>query len=399
MLDLFKKLKRWLVFVTKVRQKFYQDGCFSIAAELTIVTLFALVPMLTLVIQLTQAFPSAADLNNQLQSIAFSYLLPESVDSLGAHLNEFASKAKGMSSIGAILLLLSAVTLLRTIEKSFARIWGGVDKRKPVTKFLIYWAILTLGPLFIGTSIGVTTYITSKLYISEVIQDTQFATSFLLPFILATLGYTSLFWFVPNANVKVRHALAAAVIAALIFEFTKRGFVMFVNKFSTYHLVFGALALLPLLIIWLQLAWMITLLGAQFCFGFSHNMTHNLGQRFNPLLVCIALLKKIARGQIDKVFYNKESLFALFKQLDPVQAEQVVSLLIEHQVVGELSNGDLCLLVDKDDIKLQMLLQLPGFYCPQINEVDQFSEQFDITFNRLKQEIDHMLNQSQQPVV
>jgi len=398
-MDIIKQLKTWVVFVSKVRQKFYQDGCFSIAAELTIVTLFALVPMLTLVLQLAQAFPSASDLNSQLQSLAFNYLLPESVDSLGSHLTEFASKARGMSSIGVILLLLSAVALLRTIEKSFAKIWGGADKRKTVTKFLIYWAVLTLGPIFIGTSIGVTTYISSKLYISEVIQDTQFATAVLLPFMLATIGYSCLFWFVPNANVRVKHALYAALISAFIFEMTKRAFVLFVNKFSTYHLVFGALALLPLLIIWLQLAWMITLLGAQFCYAFAHNFADNLGKRFNPLLVSLALLKKIEHGQVSKNYLHKELLFERFRQIDPVQIESVLTVLMEQKILGELTNGDLCLLVDKESVTLQVLLQFSGFYCPQLSEVEKFSKQFDIGFNRLKQEVEHFVSQSQQAIL
>lgn len=392
-------IKTWFTFLGKVKHKFAEDGCFSIAAELTITTLFALVPMLTLVLQLAQAFPAVAELNGKLQMLAFDYLLPESVESLGSHLNEFASKAKGMSSLGIVLLFLSALALLRTIDKSFQRIWGGGRQRKTVTKLLIYWAVLTLGPLFIGASIGVTTYIASKLYISEVIQDTQFATAILLPFILATLGYTCLFWFVPNANIKVRDAFYGALISAFIFELTKRLFVLFVNKVSTYHLVFGALALLPLLIIWLQLVWMITLLGAQFCYAFSHNMAANLGRKYNPVLVAVALMDKINSGQQQQSYYSEEALSAHFKQLHPVQAEQVLSELINAKILGELNNGTLCLLQDKAEITLNSLLQLPHFNCPSLQETADFAHQFDVSLEKLEQEVKTLLHHSQQALL
>jgi membrane protein len=372
MLSHFDSFKAIFLHVFK---KFSKDRCLSISAELTITTLFALVPLLTLIIQLANAFPAFGDLTQKLQQVAFEYMLPQSVDSLAGYLNEFVAKAKGMSSIGLILLILSAITLLKTIEKSFNTIWGVKDDRRTVTKLMVYWALLTIGPLFMGASIGLTTYITSMPYISDVIQETRFITGYFVPVVFAWIGFTCLFWFVPNAPVNAKDALISAAVTAIVFELTKRGFVLFVEKFSTYHVVFGALALLPLLIIWLQIVWSITLLGAQLCYSLSHNIGSNQGKMFNPLLVAWLLLQEIKTAQESSDCIDRTVLVRKNPLLSPVQTDQILQTLIQSQIVKVLRDQKLCLL---KPVTFHKLLTLSKFNMPDEEAKSEFLAQFDI---------------------
>ncbi|NAW79961.1 YihY family inner membrane protein, partial [Vibrio sp. V33_P6A3T137] len=128
-----------------------------------------------------------------------------------------------------------------------------------------YWMILTLGPILVGTSIAVTSYVTSlKLVESEAFSGVFRLFLSRLPFLLSFFAFVGLYVLVPNKKVRLVHALSGAFVAALLFELSKKAFAAYITQFPSYQLIYGALAAIPILFVWVYLCWLIVLIGAEF---------------------------------------------------------------------------------------------------------------------------------------
>ena len=263
------------VFLLELFTRFQQDKCSSVAAELTITSLLALVPLTTLVFALLALIPNFEDMALKLQQYLFAYFIPASGESIQNYLIEFVEKAKSMSGVGFLMLFITALMMMRTIDKSFNHIWKLKKEQSKVRTFLVYWAVLTLGPIALGASIVITSYINSLPIINEVVAENSVWFKNILPLLMASIAFTVMYYVIPNRKILIKHALASAFIAALLFEIAKSGFGLFVKYFSTYELVFGALAAIPLFLIWIYVSWNIVLFGAEVCFGLSNNELRN----------------------------------------------------------------------------------------------------------------------------
>ncbi|KXF82528.1 virulence factor BrkB family protein [Enterovibrio coralii] len=242
------------------------------AGHMAYVTLLSLVPLITVVLSALSIFPSFADAGEQIKSFVLHNFVPASSEVLEQYLNEFVANAGKMTAVGVGFLFVVALMLISAIDASLNYIWRVKHKRAPVISFSIYWMVLTLGPVMVGTSIGVSSYLGS-LNLLNVEGSEMWAPQLLrlLPFTLTTLAFFGLYTLVPNRRVVIWHALTGAVFASLLFEFSKKGFSIYVAKFPSYELIYGALAVIPLLFVWVYLSWCIVLLGAE--------VTASLGER------------------------------------------------------------------------------------------------------------------------
>ncbi|WP_426196986.1 YihY family inner membrane protein [Massilia sp. DWR3-1-1] len=236
----------------------------QVAGSLTFTTTLALVPLLTIVLAIFTTFPIFNAFRASLETYFVQTLMPRGIaNTIIGNLTQFASKATRLSAVGAVALLLTSTAMMAMIERAFNQIWG-VRRRRPFTQRLVmYWALLTLGPVLFGLSLTVTSQLfmaTSEVVLAVPLVGALFYTA--VSVALSAGAYTLLYVTVPNRHVDWRDAIWGGLVAAVAFEIAKRGFAIFIRQFPTYAIIYGALAALPLFLLWLYLSWMIALVGA-----------------------------------------------------------------------------------------------------------------------------------------
>lgn len=261
----------WRIFKADLRQfahlaagRFREDRLNRVAQALSYTTLLSLVPLTTLAFGIFSVFPVFEKWVVVVQTYLYSHFVPAAGDVVQRYLNQFAAKSAQLTAFGLSFLIVTALMLMATIEQTFNDIWQVPQRRKIVYRFLSYWAILTLGPLLLGVSLSVT----SALLSLPLFQAQSFfgyvshAFVVSLPFVAELCVFMLLYIVVPNANVAWRHAFIGSVVTALLFEIAKRGFALVVIKYSSYRLVYGAIAALPMFLIWIYVSWALILMGA-----------------------------------------------------------------------------------------------------------------------------------------
>lgn len=236
----------------------------QVAGSLTFTTTLALVPLLTIVLAIFTTFPIFGQLRTALDHYFVQMVMPKAIaNTITSNLTQFASKATRLSALGAIALVFTSAAMIGTIERAFNQIWRVRQPRPLVQRVLVYWALVTLGPLAFGISLTLTSQLftaTNGLAAALPFVGALFYTT--VSVALTTGAYALLYMTVPNRYVDWHDALWGGLVAALAFEIAKRVFAIFIRQFPTYAIIYGALAALPLFLLWMYLSWLITLVGA-----------------------------------------------------------------------------------------------------------------------------------------
>ena len=258
----FPKLQNLLSYFVKRCQ---EDKITVSAGHLAYVSLLSLVPFIMVFFTILSAFPAFTSVRQVLEDFIFNNFVPTSGDVVQRYVTEFVSNASEMGAIGIISLLVVALLLLSNIDKTLNVIWRTRKTRPAVFTFAIYWMVITLGPILMGASVVVSTYLLGFAAVAE--EYTPGLSTFVLkwvPSLLALLAFLIIFMLVPNTRVKFKHALSGAVLSTFLFELSKKGFALYVKNFPSYELIYGALAVIPILFVWVYLSWMVVLIGAEF---------------------------------------------------------------------------------------------------------------------------------------
>ncbi|MBC3935370.1 YihY family inner membrane protein [Undibacterium rugosum] len=236
----------------------------QVAGSLTFTTVLALVPILTVALAIFTAFPLFNTFRTSLEAYFVQNLMPKGIaNTILGYLTQFATKATRLSAVGGVALMLTAFATMAMIDRAFNQIWQVKRSRPVVQRVLVYWAIVTLGPLLIGVSISTTSYLfTATSGVVNVVPLVGAVFYTLVSILFTTGAYTLLYTAVPNRPVAWQDAAWGGLVAALAFEVAKRGFAQFVTHFPTYTIVYGALAAIPIFLVWIYLSWLITLVGA-----------------------------------------------------------------------------------------------------------------------------------------
>ena len=246
------------------RQRLLQERLPQVAGSLTFTTTLALVPLLTIALAIFTTFPVFSTFRASLESYFVQTVMPKGIsNTVIGNLTQFASKATRLSAVGAVALLLTSSAMMAMIERAFNQIWGVKRTRPLAQRVVLYWALITLGPLLFGLSLTVTSQLfmaTNEVMSTVPLLGALFYTAVSL--ILTTCAYMLLYMAVPNRFVDWRDAVWGGLVAAVAFEVAKRLFGIFINQFPNYTMIYGALAALPLFLLWIYLSWMITLAGA-----------------------------------------------------------------------------------------------------------------------------------------
>lgn len=236
----------------------------QVAGSLTFTTVFALVPLLTIALAIFTTFPLFNTFRTSLEAYFVQSVMPKSISStILNYLTMFASKATRLSAVGAVALIFTSIAMMNLIERVFNRIWRVRAERRWTKRILVYWAIITLGPLLIGVSLTLSGQV--FMATSDLIGDVPVIGALIytvLSLALTTATFTLLYVAVPNRDVDWYDAAWGGLVAGLAFEVAKRGFAVFITQFPTYSKIYGALAALPLFLLWVYVSWMITLFGA-----------------------------------------------------------------------------------------------------------------------------------------
>ncbi len=254
----------WFETLRTLRIRFREDHLALTASSLTFTTVIALVPLMTVMLALFTAFPMFSQFQNALQQYLLQSLVPDNIARpVLQALTQFAGKASRLGSVGLIVLGVTALALVFTIDRTLNAIWR-VPKPRPLAhRVLVYWAALTLGPLVLGASLSLTSYAisASRGLVSEMPGGVG-PLLWLLQTALMAGGMAALFRFVPNTSVRWAHAWAGGIFVALAFDGAKHGLIWYVTSMPTYSSIYGAFATVPIMLLWIYFGWIIVLLGA-----------------------------------------------------------------------------------------------------------------------------------------
>ena len=372
--QLFKTLQSfpWRNTLRTLQTRFSQDQLGLTASSLTFTTLLALVPFFTVLLSVFTAFPSFGRLQETLQRWLVDSLIPgEIAVQVMNYLVQFSSKASQLGVVGLAFLLLTVVSLILTMDKTLNHIWR-VQRMRPLgQRLLIYWGVITFGPLLMGLSIATTSYVlsASRGLVAVLPESVQLGFNS-LEFMLLSAAMAALYHFVPNTPVQWRHAWAGGLFVAAGMALAKKVLGLYLSTVPTYSVIYGTFATLPILLIWIYTCWVIFLLGAvvaaylpSLLAGSSRSL-HEPGWELELALEAIAVLEPL-RSQDQRGLPS----MALAKRLrvDRLQLEPALSALASIRWVGAMPESGTAyleegepryvLLADPDQTLLAPLLQ------------------------------------------
>jgi membrane protein len=341
--DLVQTLQTWpwLDTLRTLRARFREDRLGLTASSLTFTTLISLVPLLTVMLAVFSAFPMFASFQDALQKYFLQTLVPTDIASqVLKALTNFAAKAKGVGGIGLVLLLLAALALMLTMDRTLNAIWRVRTPRPIAQRVLVYWASATLGPLLLGVSLSLTSYaLSASQGLVGVLPGGVTLLLATLEFLLLVAGFAGLFHYVPNTHVRWRHALAGGAFSALGFELAKRMLGWYLQTVPTYTVIYGALAAVPIFLIWIYFAWVVVLLGAVIA-AYAPSLQMRVkrwpegpGAR---LQLALAVLRELAKAHAIGDRGLSGGQLAAQLRTDPLQTEPILETLLQFDWIGRL---------------------------------------------------------------
>jgi membrane protein len=334
----------WLDTARTLRQRFGEDRLGLTAGSLTFTTLVGMVPLMAVMLAGFTVFPMFTRFQAALEQYLLQSLVPQSIAKpVLSALTQFAAQASQLGGAGLVLLLIAALVMVFTIDRTLNAIWR-VRKRRPVAqRVLVYWAALTLGPLVLGVSLSLTSYaISASRGLVEAMPGGVSVLLSIIEFGLLATGMAGLYRYVPNTHVRWHHAWAGAVFVAIGFEVAKRALGWYVAQVPTYSVVYGAFATLPILLLWIYLVWVIVLLGAVIA-AYAPSLSMHVarvpdtpGYRF---ALAVALLRELQRARSGPPRGLTALELAGAVHVDPLQVEPVLESLAAMDWIARLDEA------------------------------------------------------------
>ena len=303
-------------------RRFNADGCFAAAGALSYTALVSLVPLAAIALGSLSVFPIFGQLHDQILGLVFEYFIPSIGEQAGWWFRAFANSAAQTTAIGVIGIAATGVLLLVTVEDQLNLIWRVTAPRPWGQRVLAYWTLITLGPLLVGLSLSLSTYFEIAARRAGFSQEAfQWLESGWLhgiaravPAVLEFVALTLLYWLIPNGEVRGRDAALGALVATAAIEILKIGFTIYIGAMSYYQTVYGALAAIPIFLLWMYISWMAVLVGAEAAAAVPHwRIDERLGMTsFGgvQLGLSLALIAALARAQRSGAIPATRSLAA-----------------------------------------------------------------------------------------
>ncbi len=340
-----------LDFFKLLIKNYSEDGCQSTAAALTYQTLFAVVPLLTITYTVLEAFEAFSGVGDVLQDFVFDNVVPESISVVQEYIQEFSSQAMSLSGPSLVVVGLTAFLMMHTIEKSFNDIWKIKEPREGFQRILMYWAILTLGPVLMFLGLASTTYLFSLPIITGVGASTLLG---VVPLVLNTALFTLMYVAVPNCQVPIRHSVIAAAVVAIGFELVKQLFGRVLGM-TDFAVIYGTYAAVPLFLIWLYVSWTIVLFGAELNKNMGLFRSRRSPKMEPPLVQILIILHEFFRCHRVGEVVTDRTITSLSHRVDMQAWHDYKTRLLTLGLIRVVDKGGLVLSKDLNEVTLWSL--------------------------------------------
>ncbi len=380
MVNLLKKLpfynKTWFQFILFVIRRFEADRCREQAGSLTYTTLFAVVPMLTVFLVIISSIKALEPARQQLQQLIYSNFLPKTTIAFDKVFNAFTEKSSNLTIIGVLFLFVTTVMMLTSIETVFNRIWRVQETRNGIIGFMRYWTIISLGPILLGSAFVISSTLASMSVLSNNFAGYQVDGTFIfwtLSFALTVLGFFILYWTIPNRSVPIKVAAIAGLFSAIVFELLKNLFGFVMTNFTSYTIVYGAFAAIPIFLLWIFLSWNVVLLGVEISYALTAFHTGKVQAR-HPVLMLLDILELFYRKQkTGKTVTDTEALNVLGRA--EIGRWPAYILLLEKQnLVKRTDNDEYVLVRNLSQVDFWSFYQALPFTLPRREDMKNLHE-------------------------
>ena len=362
LLDIVRQFKLLANFVVLVYRRFKEERCFQLCGSLTFTTLLALVPLVTIMLTVVTAFPVFDDIVQTLRSFVTANLVPEASSSLiTVYMQQFSDNAARLTALGIVLLAVTSIMLMLTIDRAFNTIWRVKRPRPLIQRVLIYWSVLTVGPLLVGASLSLTSWlVTQSMGLGKQAPELTIAALKLVPLMLTSVAFGFLYRTVPNRQVTVLDAAVGGIIAAFAFEAMKIGFGHFVARIATYKLVYGTFASLPIFLMWIYLSWVVVVFAAVITAVLPYWRSGGVLLKQPPgaqFVEAVEILKLLYRAYANGRVLNLQQLRIAVK-LSWEDAEAILDKLVAAGWVAKLQGNGWVLARDAGAIRVGDVFQM-----------------------------------------
>jgi membrane protein len=260
-------MRKWISFLKTLTLRFFSDQCPMRAASLTFTTLLSIVPLVIFIFYILSFFPALHSAGKQIEQFIVHNFVASSATVISQQLQDFVNQAHILSWTTIISLVFFAVLLIFNIVSAVNGVWHVTFHRDSLISFTVYLIALIIAPVIFAILLLFSSYLSSLPLLSHVVEIDVVRKPFLSisPFLIEWIVFSLFHWMIPSCRVFFRFAVISGLITAVLFEIAKWGFVLYFHYFSTYQLVYGALAAIPIFFIWIYVSWMIIMVGVLIC--------------------------------------------------------------------------------------------------------------------------------------
>ncbi len=384
MVDMEKLIKkfpflqqRWFQFLRFLTRHFFEDNCQQKAASLTYTTMLSIVPILTVLLMILSSVPALAAARAQIYEVIYSNLLPQSSLQVSKYINSFAEKSTNLTAIGVMILFVTTIVTLTTVERAFNQIWRVEERSGGLKSMLRYWTIVTLGPLVLGTAFIASSTVQSLSFLNRQIAGYGIDWSFWVQLVsigITVAGFIGMYWFIPKARVPFKSAMIAGVFVAVVFELLRHIFGTVMTNFTSYEAIYGAFAALPIFLLWIFLSWNLILLGVEISYTLTIFETEEVYPR-HPLLSLLDMLNLVHSRYLKGEVVNEQELRNVLGRKELPKWYIYINYLKDSNLITMTEDGDYVLKKDLSRMTLWDFYRTLPYPLPIKDELDEMSEE------------------------
>ncbi len=361
-----RRVREIPLFFWYVAKRYWHDHCFQSAAAMSYNFLFAAIPMIAVGLAILAAFPVFDQIRVGFQDFIVQYLLPQAGEDFRYALDEFLRNTRNLTAVGIVVLAITAIILLDTVETVFNRIWRQSQVRPFVARVTMYWAILTLAPLLFGGSVALSTLVFHQGGLVR-FSGLLAGLVWLAPFGLVLVAFMISYIIIPYRRVHLLGALAGAAAAALLFQLLRWGFALYIEAFPSYRTLYGTLSIIPIFLLWVYLGWCIVLFGAEIVAAFPEWRrrpgagTAKGSQPARRLIATLLMLERLfmARGSGAPVRTDTlaDAAAEALADSDRGAVQTILDRLVTDKIIGRAEPSGWYLARDPQNVRLSALLR------------------------------------------
>lgn len=387
--------RSFLLFMWK---NFMHDRVFLSAGSLAFQTLLSLVPLMAVVLSVLSISPAFENFQRYVEDFILQNFVPASGEMLKEYFLEFISKTSTVPAIGGIFLFLIALFLISTIDHTINQIWNVHAPRKILQGFTLYWTVLTLGPIIIGSGLVASSYVWYTVFTEGPLLEMRTRILSYLPLLNSFLAFFLLYMLVPNHRVRFLHAVSGAFLATVLFEMSKKWFSFYVTTFASFEHIYGALSVIPLLFFWIYLIWVVALSGAEFvyCLGAMRSVPR-AKPGFRPLKGIrgvISVLEHIWTRQQTGEYVNLKKASIVGNGIKGRRLLDIVDALIESNFIHVTADGGLAISGNIQELTLYDLYRAIPQGVIGANGDGSGSEEYDASLSLLEERLQRCLQEN-----